>query len=72
MIDGGKIDFIQFEFGGTDIDSRTFFRDFYFLLNDKYRIYRIVKDGVYPIRDYGESYESFLPTNFLAERRQFL
>jgi FkbM family methyltransferase len=72
MIDLGRIDFIQFEFGGTDIDSRTFFRDFYYLLNDRYNIYRIVKDGIYPIQHYGELYESFLPTNFLAERRDFL
>jgi FkbM family methyltransferase len=69
MIDDGKIDFIQFEFGGTDIDSRTFFRDFYYLLNDRYKIYRIVKDGIYPVQRYGEVYESFLPTNYLAERR---
>jgi FkbM family methyltransferase len=72
MLDGGKIDFIQFEFGGTDIDSRTFFRDFYYLLADQYRIYRIVKDGIYPVFGYGEFYESFLATNYLAERKSFV
>jgi FkbM family methyltransferase len=71
MTGGGKIDFIQFEFGGTNIDSRTFFQDFYYLLNDQYQIYRIVKDGIYPVRGYGELYESFLPTNYVAERRTF-
>ncbi len=72
MLNAGSIDFIQFEFGGTDIDSRTFFRDFYNLLNGQYQIYRIVRDGVFPIRKYDELYESFLPTNYLAERRKFV
>jgi FkbM family methyltransferase len=69
MLAAGKIDFIQFEFGGTNIDSRTFFQDFYYILHDHYNIYRIVKDGIYPVQGYGEVYESFLPTNYLAERK---
>lgn len=69
MIDAGQVDFIQFEFGGCNIDSKTYFQDFYYLLNDRYQIYRIVKDGVFPLGKYGESYESFLTTNYLAERR---
>jgi len=70
MIEANKIDFIQFEFGGCNIDSRTYFQDFYYLLNDKYVISRIVKDGLYPITQYKEIYESFMTTNFLAERRK--
>jgi FkbM family methyltransferase len=46
---------IQFEFGGTNIDSRTYFRDFWNLLHDKYNIYRIVKDGICEIKEYSES-----------------
>ena len=70
MLAAGKIDFIQFEFGGTNIDSRTFFQDFYYILHDQYNIYRIVRDGIYPVQGYGELYESFLPTNYLAERKE--
>jgi FkbM family methyltransferase len=69
MMDAGKIDFIQFEFGGTSIDARSYFQDYFYLLNDKYQVHRIVKDGVHPISAYNELYELFLPTNFLAVRR---
>jgi len=67
MLEKGAIKFIQFEFGGCNIDSRTFFQDFYYLLKDNYRIYRIVKDGLREIKNYKECYELFITTNFLAE-----
>jgi len=68
MLDNHKIDFIQFEFGGCNIDSRTYFQDFYYLLKEDYYIYRIVKDGLYKINQYKELYEAFTTTNYLAER----
>lgn len=68
IIDSKNIDFIQFEFGGCNIDSRTFFQDFFYLLKDNYYIHRIVKDGLYKINDYKEMYEAFTTTNYLAER----
>lgn len=49
MIASGNIDYIQFEFGGCNIDSRTYFQDFYYALKDRYNIYRIVKDGLYKL-----------------------
>ena len=67
MLDKKTIRFIQFEFGGCNIDSRTFFQDFYYLLKDNYKIYRIVKDGLWEVKDYKEYYELFITTNFLAE-----
>ena len=70
MLKNKKINFIQFEFGGTDIDSKTFFRDFYNLLKGNYKIYRIVKDGIFEIRDYNEHREIFGSINFLAELKQ--
>jgi len=69
MIEDNKIQFIQFEFGGSNIDSRTYFQDFYYFLKDKYYIYRILKDGFYKILNYKEYYELFLTTNFLAEHK---
>lgn len=69
MINNGKIRFIQFEFGGCNIDSRTFFQDFYYLLNDKYRISRIVQNGFIPITGYKETQEIFLTINYFAELR---
>ncbi len=66
MLENKKIDFIQFEFGGTDIDARVFFRDFYKLLSPNYSIYRILKNGLQPIRTYQETDEIFITTNYLA------
>lgn len=67
MIQNNSIDFIQFEFGGCNIDSRTFFQDFWYLLKDNYRLYRIVKNGLYPITNYSETFEIFTTINYLAE-----
>lgn len=70
MLNSYKIDFIQFEFGGCNIDSRTYFQDFYYLLNKDFYIYRIVKDGLYKIDNYKEMYEAFTTTNYLVERKK--
>jgi len=70
MINADAITNILFEFGGCNIDSRTFFQDFYYLLKDKYHIYRVLQDGLFPISEYREIYEIFLTTNFLAVHKQ--
>ena len=67
MIENNSIRFIQFEFGGCNIDSRTYFQDFFYLLTEKYYIYRILKNELFRIDSYKEIYELFLTTNFLAE-----
>ncbi|HEX7014373.1 MAG TPA: FkbM family methyltransferase [Cyclobacteriaceae bacterium] len=67
LLEQKKIRFIQFEFGGCNIDSRTYFQDFWYLLSPTYMIYRIVADGLYPIKRYSETYEIFRTVNYLAE-----
>jgi FkbM family methyltransferase len=58
---------IQFEFGGTCIDTRTFFQDFwYFFSKHNYQIYRITPFGLQKIEAYRECDESFYYTNFIA------
>ena len=69
MIENGHIQAIQFEFGGCNIDSRTYFQDFFYLLNDKYHLYRILKDGIYEIKNYSELFEIFTTVNYFAELR---
>lgn len=64
------IKFIQFEFGGANIDSRTYFKDFYYLLEPNFEIYRILKHGLYRIDRYAETSEVFLTSNFLAISKQ--
>lgn len=69
ILSSGCVNFIQFEFGGCNIDSRTYFQDFYYQLKEDYKIFRIVKDGLFEIKHYKEIYEIFITTNFLAEKR---
>lgn len=66
-IKSGKIKAIQFEFGTCNIDSRTFFRDFWNLLSHQYNIYRILKNGLQPITMYTQYEEVFSTINFYAE-----
>ncbi len=69
LIEAKSIKAIQFEFGGCNIDSRTFVQDFWYLLNPRYKIYRILTKGLAPINQYRETYEIFITTNYLAVRR---
>jgi FkbM family methyltransferase len=69
LLSRGAIEVIQFEFGGCNIDSRTFLRDFFSLLGGRYRIYRIVRDGLVPVDSYSEALEIFVTVNYAAIRR---
>lgn len=70
LLNSRSIDFIQFEFGGCNIDSKKYFRDFYYLLNTNYKIYRILKNGIFQINHYNEMLEIFIGTaNYLAISR---
>jgi hypothetical protein len=66
LLDGTAVDAVQFEFGGTALDSKVFLRDFLDVL-DGYRVYRIVRDGLDPV-GYTERAEVFTFSNFLALR----
>jgi FkbM family methyltransferase len=57
---------IQFEFGGCNVDSRTYFRDFFRRLTPGHRVFRILRRGFCEITGYRETHEVFTTTNFLA------
>lgn len=61
-----KFRLIQFEIGGCNIDSRTYFQDFWYLLKNKFDIYRISPSGPILIKKYRELDETFAMTNYLA------
>jgi hypothetical protein len=65
----GSIDFIQFEFGGANLDARTQWQDFFYLLQPNFSLFRVVNDGLWPIEQYRETDEIFTTVNFLAQRR---
>ncbi len=69
MIGEGRVGIIQFEFGGCNIDSRTFFRDYYNFFKNDYTLYRVVADGLQQIGGYSEKLEVFLSANYLAVRK---
>jgi FkbM family methyltransferase len=65
-----KTSVIQLEFGGCNIDTRTFFQDLYYYLTPLgFRIFRITPIGVESIQSYTEDCECFKTTNFIAVRQ---
>jgi len=71
MFRSRAIGIATFEFGGCNIDTRTFFQDFYYFFQDVgMRILRITPSGsLMPIDSYKEVYEQFVTTNFVALKR---
>ena len=71
MILEHKIDIILFEFGGCNIDTRRFFRDYWhFFEGTPMDIFRATPSGyLIKIEKYKEDYEQFLYSNFVAIRR---
>ena len=58
---------VQFEFGGCNIDSRSFFQDFfYFFKKYNMTICRICPKNLVAVTNYNEIYEHFRTTNYLA------
>ncbi len=67
-----KIKVIQFEFGGCNIETRTFFKDFWNFFNKKkFDLYRITPFYLIKLEEYSEKYENFLTTNFIAVNKDF-
>jgi FkbM family methyltransferase len=62
-----KTNLIQFEFGGTHIDTKIFFQEYwYFLKDNNFSIFRMTPHGNLEIGKYTESDECFLSMNYLA------
>lgn len=60
---------IQFEYGGANIDSRTFLRDLFYLFNQKgFQVYKM-KKGYLEKRVYGPQMENFIYSNYFASNR---
>lgn len=68
MFNHGLISIVTFEFGGCNIDTRSFFQDFwYFFLQFKMKIYRTTPSRyLHAIESYTEIDEQFRTTNFVA------
>ena len=65
-----RVGLVQFEFGGCNIDTRTYMRDFWNFFEQKgFLLYRISAGGPRRISQYSEALESFVTTNFIAVNR---
>lgn len=63
---------VQFEFGGANIDSRTYFQDFFYFFKDKrFTIWRITPLGLVKVSKYNERMERFTTTNYLATNNKY-
>ena len=63
------ISLIQFEFGGSNIDSKVFFKDIYkFLQKNSFTIYRLSNSKLIPISQYKEIHECFRVTTLYAKK----
>jgi FkbM family methyltransferase len=72
LLQADRIDVIAFEFGGCNIDSRTFFQDFWYFFRNhgSFGLYRMTPSGyLAPIDQYHELDEQFRRTNFIAVRQ---
>jgi FkbM family methyltransferase len=65
------VNMVTFEFGGCNIDTRTFFQDFFYFFQDhQMRISRITPAGyLCELKSYKEVFEQFRTTNFMCDRR---
>jgi FkbM family methyltransferase len=70
MITRRAVDIIAFEFGGCNIDTRSFLQDYwYFFEGARMNLFRVTPSGfLAPVSAYRESYEQFRTTNFVALR----
>jgi FkbM family methyltransferase len=66
MIQEGRIDFIQFEFGDTFVHTPYHFVDVWDYLSDRYVIYRILRHGLAELKHYSHDLEIYKNANFLS------
>lgn len=74
MLSRNVIKMISFEFGGCNIDTRTFLKDFYYLFNKHgFLLHRITPSGYFFLLDnYSEKLEQFRTTNFIGIRKDMV
>ena len=71
MLTDARIGVIQFEYGGTYIDSRTLLRDVWDLVEKSHRHYRFFKlfpDGPRAVPAYRQSFEDYQYANWMIAR----
>ena len=64
---------VQFEFGGTSIDARNFFKDYFFFFKElNFELFRMRPNSLIKITQYAEEEENFTHSNFFAVNNKYL
>lgn len=64
---------VQFEFGGANIDTKTYFQDFFYFFRDLgFTLWRITPLGLRVVSAYSERMERFVTTNYIAVNNKML
>lgn len=68
----GVVQLVQFEFGGTQLDTHTNFQDYFYFFNDLGMSIGIIRpDGsIHPLNRYRELYDFYGASNFVAAKRE--
>ena len=64
-----RIKVLQFEFGGANVSSATFFIDIWSILKETHTVYRLTASGLQPITAYTEDLENFVNTTYYAKAK---
>lgn len=68
-----KIRAVQFEFGGTAVDARTYFKDYWNFFSElNFKIFRYAPRGLLEIKIYSEAEEVFEYMNYVAISQDYL
>jgi FkbM family methyltransferase len=73
MLAAGRIDLIQFEYGGAYIDAGRYLKDVWRVLAETgatYEVYKIFGGGLIPVPQYRQTWETFQYSNWLLVHRQ--
>jgi len=69
LLSSKAVQFLQFEYGGCNIDSRVLLRDvFYFFEEYEYVFYKIFPEGLLKVARYDQRFENFQYQNWLIVR----
>lgn len=72
FLETGRIDYLQFEYGGTYLDSQTTLKEaFEYLQKFRYSIFKILPDGLEYKPSFQPEDENFEYSNFLAVNERF-
>ena len=67
LLDSKKINFIQFEYGPSNIYSNVLFKDILnFLISKNYFVFRIYPSFIKPIVQYSSELENFVLANYIS------